>query len=178
MLSLSATSSSWPGCPPSLPVVVGEMGGCRHFLVPPPSLHSLRRGLTYNENHDDDVRSPRAQLLLNSLFFLQLSFTLIAQLATLRTSNPTIPFTTMSFARTSTQALRLRAAPAVRSNLRTRGTGYRFNSSNAGPNAQANMHPAVAGAAAGAGAAVLIGYGAYKYTVSLDLLAAMVLTGR
>lgn len=70
----------------------------------------------------------------------------------------------MSFARTSTQALRLRAAPAVRSNLRTRGTGYRFNSSNAGPNAQANMHPAVAGAAAGAGAAVLIGYGAYKYT--------------
>ena len=84
----------------------------------------------------------------------------------------------MSFARTSTQALRLRAAPTVRSNLRTRGTGYRFNSSNAGPNAQANMHPAVAGAAAGAGAAVLIGYGAYKYTVSLDLLAAMVLAGR
>jgi hypothetical protein len=129
-------------------------------------LHSAPVTPTYNDDNDD-VRPPRAQLLQNSLFFLQLSFTLIAQLATLRLSNPTIPFTTMSFARTSTQALRLRAAPAVRSNLRTRGTGYRFNSSNAGPNAQANMHPAVAGAAAGAGAAVLIGYGAYKYTVSL-----------
>lgn len=45
------------------------------------------------------------------------------------------------------------------------------------------MHPAVAGAAAGAGAAVLIGYGAYKYTVSLAarlawvVLAAMALAG-
>lgn len=144
-----------------------RVDGCRHILVPLPStLHPFPAPLvlaTYNENPQRRTFVPSSFSTFAkspSLSPLQLSFTVPTQ--------PTIPFTTtMSFARTSTQALRLRAAPAVRSNLRTRGTGYRFNSSNAGPNAQANMHPAVAGAAAGAGAAVLIGYGAYKYTVSL-----------
>jgi hypothetical protein len=74
----------------------------------------------------------------------------------------------MSVARTTTQALRTRVAPtaAARSSLRTRG-GYRFNSTQSGgPNVNAGAHPAVTGAAAGAAAALLVGYGAYKYSVS------------
>jgi hypothetical protein len=82
----------------------------------------------------------------------------------------------MSLARSSAQTLR-RTAPTLRT-VRPRGTGYRFNSTNAGPNAQAGAHPAVTGAAAGAAAAVLVGYGAYKYTVSAWLIAIALRSGR
>lgn len=86
--------------------------------------------------------------------------------------NPFNTQPTMSVARTTTQALRTRVAPtAARSSLRTRGTGYRFNSSQSGPNVNAGAHPAVTGAAAGAAAALLVGYGAYKYTVSFGVAA-------
>lgn len=72
----------------------------------------------------------------------------------------------MSFARTSAQTLRLRAAPVARSTVRTRGIRLNSTTAGSGSGPSAGGNPAVAGALAGAGAAIVIGYGAYKYTVS------------
>jgi hypothetical protein len=83
MLSLSATSSSFPASyPPSLPVVWVRVDGCRHILVPLPStLHPFPALLvlaTYNENPPRRTFVPSSFSTFAkspSLSPLQLSFT-------------------------------------------------------------------------------------------------------